>query len=136
MVKIMVWYTEKCIYNRAIWRESWDEKYDELSNKGKYKFGEFLITTFKFSEDELAAIDKEKLITMEIFSSCLAECTEHGLYKIFERLLDEYPESSDKYVKAIEDNIKDVVLPERTPEEEEEGSWNQLCESIWGWFNI
>ena len=35
--------------------------------KGKYNFGEFLITTFKFSEDELAAIDKEKLITMEIF---------------------------------------------------------------------
>ena len=69
---------------------------------------------------------------MEIFSSCLAECTEHGLYKSFERLLDEYPESSDKYVKAIEDNITDVVLPERTPEEEEEGSWNQLCESIWG----
>jgi len=26
MVKIMVYYTEKCIYNRGIWRESWDEK--------------------------------------------------------------------------------------------------------------
>ena len=66
---------------------------------------------------------------MEIFSLCLAKCTEHGLYKLFERLLDEYPELSDKYVKAIEDDIKDVVLSERTPEEEE-GSWNPLCERI------
>ena len=89
----------------------------------------YLHTTFKFSEDELAAIDKQKPMTMEIFSSCLAKCTEHGLYKLFERLLDEYPELSDKYVKAIEDDIKDVILPERTPEEEEE-SWNRLCKRI------
>ena len=105
------------------------KKYDELSNKEKHNFEEFLITTFKFSEDELAAIDKQKPMTMEIFSSCLAKCTEQGLYKLFERLLDEYPELSDKYVKAIEDDIKDVVLPERTSEEEEE-SWNRLCERI------
>ena len=105
------------------------KKYDELSNKEKHNFEEFLITTFEFSEDELAAIDKQKPMTMELFSSCLAKCTEHGLYKLFERLLDEYPELSDKYVKTIEDDIKDVVLPERTPEEEEE-SWNRLCERI------
>ena len=35
----------------------------------------------------------------------------------------------DKYVKSIDDDIKDVILPERTPEEEEE-SWNRLCERI------
>lgn len=105
------------------------KKYDELSNKEKNNFEEFLILTFEFSDDELAAIDKQKPMTMELFSSCLAKCTDHGLYKPFERLLDEYPELSDKYVKAIEDDIKDVVLPERTPEEEE-GSWNRLCERI------
>ena len=105
------------------------KKYDELSNKEKHNFEEFLITTFKFSEDELAAIDKQKPMTMELFSSCLVKCTELGIYKLFKRLLDEYPELSDKYVKAIEDDIKDVVLPERTPEEEEE-SWNRLCERI------
>ena len=44
-------------------------------------------------------------------------------------MLDEYPELSDKYVKAIDEDIKDVVLPERTPEEEEE-SWDRLCERI------
>ena len=105
------------------------KKYDELSNKEKNNFEEFLITTFKFSEDELAAIDKQKPMTMELLSSCLAKCTEWGLYKLFESLVDEYPELSDKYIKAIEDDIKDVALPERTPEEEEE-SWNRLCERI------
>mgnify|MGYP005773360067 CR=1 FL=1 len=48
---------------------------------------------------------------------------------MFQRDKREYPELSDKYVKAIEDDIKDVVLPERTLEEEEE-SWNRLCERI------
>ena len=105
------------------------KKYDELSNNEKHNFEELLILTFEFSEDELAAIDKQKPMTMELFSSCLVKCTELGIYKLFERLLDEYPDLSDKYVKAIEDDIKDVVLSERTPEEEEE-SWNRLCEKI------
>ena len=48
---------------------------------------------------------------------------------MFQRDKREYPELSDKYVKAIDEDIKDVVLPERTPEEEEE-SWNRLCERI------
>ena len=51
-------------------------------------------------------IDKQKPMTMELFSSCLVKCTELGIYKLFERLLDEYPELSDKYVKAIEDDNK------------------------------
>ena len=105
------------------------KKYDELSEKEKRNFEEFLILTFEFSNDELAAIDKQKPMTMELFSSCLAKCTEWGLYKLFERLLDEYSELSDKYIKAIDEDIKDVALPERTPEEEEE-SWNRLCERI------
>ena len=67
------------------------KKYDELSNKEKHNFEEFLITTFKFSEDELAAIDKQKPMTMELFSSCLAKCTEWGLYKLFERLCELNP---------------------------------------------
>ena len=65
------------------------KKYDELSEKEKHNFEEFLILTFEFSDDELAAIDKQKPMTMELFSSCLAKCTEWGLYKLFERLLDE-----------------------------------------------
>ena len=77
------------------------KKYDELSNKEKHNFEEFLILTFEVSDDELAAIDKQKPMTMELFSSCLAKCTERGLYKLFESLLDEYPDLTDKYVKMI-----------------------------------
>lgn len=43
------------------------KKYDELSNKEKHNFEEFLILTFEFSDDELAAIDKQKPMTMELF---------------------------------------------------------------------
>lgn len=57
----------------------------------------------------------------------MAKCTEWGLYKLFEKLLDEYRNLSDKYVKAIDEDIKDVILLERTPKEDEE-SGNQLCE--------
>src|SRR5699024_4535319 len=105
------------------------KKYYEISEKEKHNFEEFLILIFEFSDDELAAIDKQKPMTMELFSSCLVKCTELGLYKLFERLLDEYPDLTDKCVKDIEDDIKDVILPERTLEEEEE-SWNQLCKRI------
>lgn len=105
------------------------KKYNELSEKEKRNFEEFLILTFEFSDDELVAIDKQEPMTLELFPSCLAKCTEWGLYKLFERLLDEYPELTDKFVKAIENDIKDVILPEKTPEEEEE-SWNRLCERI------
>ena len=45
------------------------KKYDELSEKEKHNFEEFLILTFEFSDDELAAIDKQKPMTMEIFFS-------------------------------------------------------------------
>lgn len=48
------------------------KKYDELLEKEKHNFEEFLILTFKFSDDELSAIDKQKPMTMELFSSCLA----------------------------------------------------------------
>lgn len=98
------------------------KKYDELSEKEKHNFEEFLILTFEFSDDELAAIDKQKPMTVE----CLAKYTERGLDKLFERLLEEYPDLTDKYVKTIDD-IKNVMLPERTPEEEEE-HWNRLCD--------
>ena len=35
------------------------KKYDQLSNKEKHNFEEFLILTFEFSDDELAAIDNK-----------------------------------------------------------------------------
>ena len=38
------------------------KKYDKLSNKEKHNFKEFLILTFEFSDDVLAAIEKQKPI--------------------------------------------------------------------------
>ena len=73
MVKIMVCYTAII---ETYERRDGMKKYDELSEKEKHNFEEFLILTFEFSDDELAAIDKQKPMTMELFSSCLAKCTE------------------------------------------------------------
>ena len=96
------------------------KKYDKLSNKEKHNFKEFLILTFEFSDDELAAIDKQKPMTMELFSSCMDKCTEHGLYKLFERLLDEYPELSEysgRFYTSIPEignrrsDVKETALP-------------------------
>lgn len=103
--------------------------YDELSDREKRNFEEFLIATFEFSEEELEAIDKQRPMTMELFSSCLARCTELGLNRFFGTLLNEFPDLADEYIKAIEEELKAVDLPDRTPEEDEE-SWNRLCERI------
>lgn len=40
------------------------KKYDELSEKEKRNFEEFLILTFKFSDNELAVIDKQNPMAM------------------------------------------------------------------------
>ncbi len=40
------------------------KKYDELSEKEKRNFEEFLILTFKFSDNELVAIDKQNRMAM------------------------------------------------------------------------
>ena len=43
------------------------KKYDELSNKEKHNFEEFLILTFEYSDNELVTIGKPKPMTMEVF---------------------------------------------------------------------
>ena len=52
-----------------------------------------------------------------------------GLNRFFGTLLNEFPDLADEYIKAIEEELKAVDLPDRTPEEDEE-SWNRLCERI------
>ncbi len=103
--------------------------YKELSEKEKNNLRDFLVMTFEFSEEELAAIDKQKPMTLELFASCLSKCVEYRLDKLFVELSNEYPKLSDEYIKAIEEEVQNVILPERTPEEEE-ASWNRLCEKI------
>lgn len=54
---------------------------------------------------------------------------EYELYELFERLMERYLDLSDKCVSVIDDDIKDVLQLERTPEEKEK-SWNRPCERI------
>ena len=95
------------------------------------KLCKFFIEIFEFTDEQLAAIDCQIPMTQEIYDSILDRCMELGTAAddLFYRMLLEYPDLTDKYVKAIDDDIKDVILPERTPEEEEE-SWKRLCERI------
>lgn len=49
--------------------------------------------------------------------------------KAFNFLCDRYPELMSAYVAKIEEEIKDVELPEET-EEEKRASWERLCARI------
>lgn len=105
------------------------EKHDDLSAKEKRNIDELLIVIFKFSDEELAAIDEQQPMTQELYNSCLDKCMQLGTDNLFYELLNKYPQFMTEYAKTIEAEIKDVELPMKTTEEEAE-SWNQLCERI------
>lgn len=105
------------------------EKHDDLSVKGKRNIDELLTVIFKFSNEELAAIDEQQPMTQELYNSCLDKCMQLGTDNLFYELLNKYPKFMTEYAKTIEEEIKDVELPKKTPEEEAK-SWKQLCERI------
>lgn len=47
----------------------------------------------------------------------------------FKLLCNRYPELMDEYIKQIEEDIKDVKIPEES-EEEKQARWERLCERI------
>lgn len=89
----------------------------------------FLLEVFEFSDEEQLSIDKRQPMTQELFNSCIDKCINLRMDALFYRLLDEYPDFLTEYAKSIEEEIKDVELPERTPEQEV-ASWEQLCKRI------
>lgn len=89
----------------------------------------FLLEVFEFSDEEQLAIDKQQPMTQELFNSCIDKCINLRMDALFYRLLEEYPDFLNEYAKSIEEEIKDVELPERTPEQEA-ASWERLCERI------
>lgn len=89
----------------------------------------FLLEVFEFSDEEQLAIDRQQPMTQELFNSCIDKCMNFGIDELFYRLLEEYPEFVTEYAKRIEEEIQDVELPERTPEQEA-ASWERLCEKI------
>ena len=64
----------------------------------------FLLETFAFNEEQLAAIDGLIPMTQEIFESILERCNELGSAadKIFYRLLRDYPDLTDVYGQKLE----------------------------------
>lgn len=89
----------------------------------------FLLEVFEFSDEEQLSIDKRQPMTQELFNSCIDKCINLRMVALFYCLLDEYPDFLTEYAKSIEEEIKDVELPERTPEQEV-ASWEQLCKRI------
>ncbi len=82
----------------------------------------FLLETFAFNEEQLAAIDGLIPMTQEVFESILERCNELGSAadKIFYRLLRDYPDLTDVYgqklEKELDEKYPDTELPEETPD--------------------
>lgn len=89
-------------------------------NKGLYNF---LIETFEFTEEQIAAMDNQIPMTQEIYNSILDHCMELGAAAedLFNRMLIEYPDFLEVYAQKIEDEVnekcKDVDIPASSPEE-------------------
>ena len=102
------------------------------TNKG---FCNFLIETFEFTDEQLAAIDYQIPMTQEIYSSILDRCMELGAAAddLFNRMLLEYPEFLAIYAQRIEGEGEEKYagkgLPESSPEQLRFG-WEVLSRRI------
>lgn len=107
----------------------------ELTKEQMENLKSFLLETFAFTEEQNDAMDKQILMTQELFESIIERCNELGsdADKIFYRLLKEYPDLTGVYgakiEKKLEEQYPDVELPEMTPEEQQ-ASWEKLCARI------
>ena len=91
----------------------------EFTEKQLKNFWSFLVETFKFDEQQTAAIDHQIPMTQEIFDSILDRCMEIGsdVDPLFNRMLIEYQDFMDVYAEKIIEEVKDVELPKWTEEE-------------------
>lgn len=98
-------------------------------NKGLY---DFLIETFEFTDEQLAAIDCQIPMTQEIYNSILNRYAELGLPAddLFDRMLIEYPEFLSNYGQEIEDEVNERCDVPENPRQELNDGWNDLCRRI------
>lgn len=102
-------------------------------NKDNMRY--FLVETFEFSDEQLAAIDCQIPMTQEIYDSILDQCMEIGSdsERIFYRMLLEYPDFLSVYADRIEQEVNerypDIDFPQQT-EEELQAGWEDLCRRI------
>ena len=87
----------------------------------------FLIETFEFTDEQLAAIDYQIPMTQEIYNSVLDRCMELGTAAddLFNRMLLEYPDFMFVYAQKIEDEVNekyvDIDIPESSQDELDAG---------------
>lgn len=102
-------------------------------NKDNMRY--FLVETFEFSDEQLAAIDCQIPMTQKLYDSILDRCMEIGSDsdRIFYRLLLEYPDFLSVYADRIEREVNerypDIDFPQQTSEEMQAG-WEDLCRRI------
>ena len=102
-------------------------------NKDNMRY--FLVETFEFSDEQLAAIDCQIPMIQKLYDSILDRCMEigSGADRIFYRMLLEYPDFLSVYANRIEQEVNerypDIDFPQQTPEEMQEG-WEDLCRRI------
>ena len=90
----------------------------------------FLVETFEFTEEHIAAIDHQIPMTQELFDSILDKCAEIGkdADNLFFRMLDEYPNFMTVRAERMLNDIKDN---DSLSSEEELKNWREkLYEKI------
>ncbi len=90
----------------------------------------FLIETFEFTGEHIAAIDHQIPMTQELFDSILDKCAEIGkdADNLFFRMLDEYPNFMTVRAERMLNDIKDN---DSLSSEEELKNWREkLYEKI------
>lgn len=91
----------------------------EFTEKELKGFWSFLVETFEFTEEQNDAIDHQIPMTQELYNSIMDKCMEIGsdVAPLFHRLLIEYQNFMAVYADRIEEEVKDVELPEISEEE-------------------
>ena len=102
----------------------------ELSDQELKGFLSFLIETFEFTEEQLAGIDRQIVMTQELYDSILDRCEEIGpdANRLFFRMLDEYPELMTVRADRIEEEALKADLPDLLPEMAERMKQNIYAE--------
>ena len=91
----------------------------EFTEKELKGFWSFVVETFEFTEEQNNAINHQIPMTQELYNSIMDKCMEIGsdVDPLFHRLLIEYQDIMAVYADRIEEEVKDVELPEISEEE-------------------
>lgn len=91
----------------------------EFTEKEFKNLWSFIVESMEFTDEENAAIEHVIPMTQELYNSIMDKCMEIGsdVDPLFHRLLIEYQNFMAVYADRIEEEVKDVELPEISEEE-------------------